>query len=93
VHHPSPVRAIIVNLVGPIFREGIPEHFVDAGCEITAEIIWANLQQFNHRPRSGGKSPSVEQSLPRVDLRIILFEDCSAFTRVAGLHTRAVINL
>jgi hypothetical protein len=49
-------RAIIVALVRPILWEGIPEQFVNAGCEIAAEIIWSNLQQFNHRLYSGGKS-------------------------------------
>jgi hypothetical protein len=40
--------------------------------------------------------PDVRISLPRkgcrVDLRIVLFEACSAFTRGCGLHTRAVTN-
>jgi hypothetical protein len=31
-------RAIIVALARPIFEEGIPEQFVDARCEIAAEV-------------------------------------------------------
>jgi hypothetical protein len=59
-------RAIIVALVRPILREGIPEQFVNARCEIAAEIIWSNLQQFNHRPHSGGKSVAAYQSCCRM---------------------------
>lgn len=36
-------RAIIVALVRPNLREGIPEQSVDARCKVAAEMIWSNL--------------------------------------------------
>ena len=35
---------------------------------------------------------SLPRKGDRVDLRIVLFEDCTAFTLHYGLHTRAVTD-
>lgn len=48
-------RAIIVALIRPNVREGISEQSVNARCEIAAEIVGSNFEQFKHRPIPAGK--------------------------------------
>ena len=45
-----PNRAIVVALVRPVVREGVPEQPVNARREIADEFIWSNLEQSSHRP-------------------------------------------